>query len=412
MAIGACSAVAVAGLGAAAEADAYRLGGRTWAKRTVTYRVDVVRYRAPVNEAARQWNTSGVNFRFREIRSGRPDIVVRRLPVGPGARCFGVLGRATLGAVPRGVGFLQLNAACDNTFLIAVAVHELGHVLGLSHSNRSCAVMWASAINSCTDTRSNLPWETVCKPLRSDDVAGAIRRYGGKARPLPTNRVCVTKPTPPPVTGLAIAVNPAGSVAAARLTWTNPVSPALNRVVVNRNPTRCATLPGTPGISWAIRPGIAPVFGDEVVVRPAAAGAQAVADIANLPAGRTCWAVWTVGPQNRYLRAATVVVDYPGPATGASRIALTAAPAAGVDARLTWTNPDEPVTAVTVLASSGPCPADPSGFSGGSVAELGFVPGPAAFDIPPGTLAGTSCLALSFRGPGSATAGPFMVQVG
>ena len=90
--------------------------------------------------------------------------------------------------------------------------------MGLAHSNRTCALMSPSGGSGCGDERRVLPWEVFCRALRADDVAGAIRRYGGRARPLPADRICLTLPTLAPATDFKVEPNPAGSLAATRLT--------------------------------------------------------------------------------------------------------------------------------------------------------------------------------------------------
>lgn len=75
-----CAVAITAGSG---PAGAYRLGGKAWSRDVITYRVTVARDRAPMAEAARQWNISGVRLRFREVRSGRGDVVVRNLRCRP-----------------------------------------------------------------------------------------------------------------------------------------------------------------------------------------------------------------------------------------------------------------------------------------------------------------------------------------
>lgn len=387
-----------------APAGAYRLGGKAWARDVITYRVTVARHRAPMAEAARQWNTSGVRLRFREVRSGRADVVVRHLRVTKSAPCLGTVGRATLGFTRGFQSYLELHPRCSQLRLIGVAVHELGHVMGLAHSNRRCALMSPSGGSACSDTRGVLPWEVVCRGLRPDDVSGAIRRYGGRPRPLPTERICLAQPTPGPATDLKVELNPAGSLAATRLTWRNPVSSALRRIAINRNTGPCATYPAIPdGTSFVTRLGEPQIAGDPVGVLAPAGAVQSTVDF-DPEAGRVCYAVWTVGPDNRYVKAATVVVDHPGPAPlTAARIGLTAAaaPGPGVAARLTWQNTADPgLTHVHVLRSDAPCPADPTDYFGFRAGSVAFTPGPASFDDA-APLTGPTCYRLSFARQGS-----------
>ena len=421
----ACAVVAL-GMAAAApqRAEAYRLGGQVWPKRVITYRIVVPSFRPPVTAAIAQWNASGVKIRFREVRSGKADVIVKTLPVPrlppdilPRMEC-GITGAAGRGSLGYARGFqasVLLDRRCSQTTLIGVAVHEFGHVLGLNHSNRRCAVMNAAG-SDCADERRYLPWEYTCKVLRPDDVAGAIRRYGGRMRPMPTNRVCLGVPTPAPVSGLTVESNPADSIAPTRITWQNPSSQALKRIVVRRNHGACPNLPSAPGRFVSIRRNMTPLHGDFVADIPAVGGVQSVTDLEALAPGRTCYGVWAMGKNDVYLDGATVSVDHPGTVSAAARIGLVAAvsPAADIAARLTWVNPaDQGLADVQILWSDGACPADPAGFSGFSAGTVPATPGPAAFDHVSFAPVGPRCYGVMFRRAEIlSAAGSFVVQVG
>ena len=421
-----CVAAAL-GMSAAApqRAEAYRIGGKAWPKRVITYRVTVPAFRAPVTAAIAEWNASGVRLRFREVRSGKADVIVKtlkvpRLPpeVRPDMRCGivnGVAGRASLGYSRSFQAYVWLDRNCSQATLIGVAAHEFGHVMGLNHTNARCALMTASNA-PCANERHYLPWEYTCSVLRPDDVAGAIRRYGGKARPASGPRVCVRGPVPGPVSGATVEANPAGSIATSRITWQNPTSgPAPQRIVVKRNQGACPNLPSAPGRFVSIRPTLTALHGDLVADIPAVPGAQSTTDLDPMTPGRTCYAVWAVGPDDVYLDGATVVVDHPGTSTAPSRIGLVAQtdPAPDVPVRLTWVNPnDQGLADVLILRSDAACPATPSDFTRIFAGTVPSTPGPAVFDDLR-AVTGPRCYLVEFRrGAYPSTVASFLVQVG
>ena len=82
-------------------------------------------------------------------------------------------------------------------------------------------------------------WEKRCRLLEADDVAGAIRRYGGRANAL-APEFCDLYPPPPPPLTLTAGVDEDGFLA---IRWTPP--PGVTGTVVTVARDACSTDGGT-----------------------------------------------------------------------------------------------------------------------------------------------------------------------
>jgi Matrixin len=155
-----------------------------WPGGRVTY-VDTSGSGAAIEAAAGRWNRSGAGVRIvRAADRERADVVFVSDGAGLrsrcGPRCLGL--SSTIGRPAGGHATVMLNPAItgDPTALnVWVAMHELGHVLGLRHRQGSCSLMNAQAYDdSCSFARggpgrARLP----CGPATAD-VATAARLYG------------------------------------------------------------------------------------------------------------------------------------------------------------------------------------------------------------------------------------------
>ncbi len=170
----------------APSAEAYHISGRHWPGGRITVR-NTSPYPFAVAEAMRLWNASGIRVRFVASRSRDADLVIR----SPGSKATsafgGCAGIASLGYLDGRQAGMGLAAGCGDDVLTAKTIaHELGHVLGLAHEDRRCALMNPVLVNGAPrrcfapDAQQGGVWR--CRTLEADDLAGARRLYGGRPR--------------------------------------------------------------------------------------------------------------------------------------------------------------------------------------------------------------------------------------
>lgn len=300
-------------LAAGAPAGAYSLGGQAWNKRTI--KVDSAlgaKHEPAVRAALRAWSTSGVRIRLVRVRRGGD------LHILPGtARTIpgGAAGFAPIGMQPnRRIRILSSANSkpngLDYTFA-RIITHELGHAIGLGHSNRRCATMSPLVPNAPDCMKTTHFHEggvgSFCRLLQADDIRGAVKRYGGRVRLAPL--VCYRTPAPARPT-LAPAPSGDGQGMATHLTllWTAPTDyPARDRShltpVTTAAAGRCpGTRPKETNGYWSGPDGDAT---RTLSVEVPSGGPRY---------GRFCVTVWTLDDAGRVSPPASIWIERPAPA--------------------------------------------------------------------------------------------------
>jgi len=169
--------------------DAYRFAGDRWPNKTISVANHAPLYEPAVRAAIRAWNSARVGVRFVRAPASRARVVFRYRAGGSGpSGCEGIAGGTLVGYptpyIRTQVGVIK---RCRLPKLRKLtAAHELGHVLGLGHEDRRCALM-----NSVGSIATQLP--SRCAPggpasrrlLLPDDIAGARALYRRKPKPVP-----------------------------------------------------------------------------------------------------------------------------------------------------------------------------------------------------------------------------------
>lgn len=169
--------------------------------------------------------------------------------------------------------------------MAATVAHELGHVLGLGHVRKGCTVMFAGP-HGQTCPRRPKPWQLRCRLVEADDVRGAIRRYGGRMRPL-APEFCDATPAPGTPRELVASFDSAERTV--RVSWRNPPTAGVSVAQVSVEPGACP-----PRFSDPLGVGVQPGRRSTASVSPAGSGPHCVAVRARDRFGRTGAPVTTV----------------------------------------------------------------------------------------------------------------------
>ncbi len=175
------AAAALVACVAAPASQAYVIKGKPWPGGTIRYYNAAPDQAWPVARAVYVWNHSGARIRFVPSPLASAQLVIKHYSPN---RCVGHA-RATVGYVRQAIIELpqvdERSQLCNSYSSAHAVAHELGHVLGLGHEERGCALMnsrgtWSGA-EHC---RAEADWTWRCGLLEPDDVNGAVALYGGR----------------------------------------------------------------------------------------------------------------------------------------------------------------------------------------------------------------------------------------
>ncbi len=173
--------VALLAGGVTPAAQAHVILGKPWPGGTIRYYNAAADQAWPVARAVYVWNHSGAKVRFVPSSRASAQLVLKHFSHN---RCVGHA-RATVGHVRQATVELpridESSSICNSYSSAHAVAHELGHVLGLGHEERRCALMngvgtWRGA-QHC---RQEAVWTWRCGLLEPDDVSGAVKLYGGR----------------------------------------------------------------------------------------------------------------------------------------------------------------------------------------------------------------------------------------
>lgn len=339
----------------AGPASGYVIGGKRWPGHVIRYHNAFGADRQAVAAAVRDWNTSGVDVRFVAVPASQAQVTIVAMPgdffptvklPGVGVVSSDAAGFASVGEVPRGltlpspsgrerfrgahvwlwkVGSRHNGIAVSEGTMARIAVHELGHVLGLGHEPHTCAVMNAAFGSAC---HAPHPWIGLCAdPLQPDDIRGADALYGGRpAHGGP--RLCVIAPLPGHVHRLAAHIVDHSDGKAA-VGWTDPAGVSLRAQSIDPY-----TLDGQRSVHGYEVNG---VKGDchgqvgRLLASDVARAGNPVRTLVYLTPGKWCLRVRILDDFNRQGPVTTIVVTVPapgGPGAGTAPKAMFDAPEA------------------------------------------------------------------------------------
>jgi hypothetical protein len=298
----------------APSAEAYKLLGYRWPSRTITYYDSTGKaYGKNVAAAAAAWNKSGTKARWKKAPRSRARVLIRvnkKIPSAGLATYFG--GQRGVIDIQPGMKKMRQSKAEGEWVATTIMTHEMGHIMGLDHETRKCAVMQPAVGIGCPGPKD--PWQFRCRVLEPDDVKGGVVLFGGKVGKVGPE-FCDLSPAPGvPTDVTAVLFEGSGGFdeevpeTGVRISWTTPRGGEPQQVRVLRRQDTCPTSTDdkqATEVGWeTATPG----------------GSQSTVDQSGFPAaGSYCYAVFAIGAFNRPSPAGTATYQHTGPASPAYR---------------------------------------------------------------------------------------------
>ena len=286
-------------------AEAYQRLSYRWPSKTILYYDGTGKaYSKNVAAAAAAWNKSGQKARWKKTSKSRARVQIRvskNIPSAGLATYYG--GQRGLIQIQPGMKGLRDSKAEGDWIATTIMTHEMGHIMGLDHETKKCAVMQPAIGIGCPNPKD--PWQYRCRVLEPDDVRGGVALFGGKIGKVGPE-FCDRTPAPgAPADVTAVLVDagvdeldeavPAG----VRVSWTTPTVGEPQEIRVLRRQDACPA-------------GLTDKSAKEVGWEQATAGQrQFVVDATGfLGNGSYCYAVFAVGPFNRPGKPATATYEH------------------------------------------------------------------------------------------------------
>jgi hypothetical protein len=289
-------------------ADAYKRLNYRWPSKTILYYDATGKaYSKNVAAAAAAWNKSGQKARWKKTSRSRARVLImvnKKIPSAGLATYFGR--QRGLIEIQPGMKKMRESKAEGEWVATTIMTHEMGHIMGLDHETKKCAVMQPAIGIGCPGPKD--PWQFRCRVLETDDIRGGVALFGGKVGKVGPEFCDTTPPPGVPTDVDAVWLDNVGSDeedfaeangSGVRVSWLTPSSGEPLELRILRRQDTCPT-------------GVDDKAAKEVGWEQASAGqAQSIVDATGFPGdGAYCYAVFAIGPFSRPSAPATVAYQH------------------------------------------------------------------------------------------------------
>jgi Matrixin len=197
---------------------------RKWPGKTIPYYESLpAKWDWSLDQAVAHWNESGGKIKFVEVKRSKAKLVIGYGDTG-GADGVGTLGYQSRNFVNLSPAYKKADQYNPETrvWVGRLLTHELGHVLGFSHTTGQCSLMYpVYDFGVCETLPFDKPGYYNCRWIDKKLLRRFTQMYGGKPKRPPA--VCLIEALPDPLRSVAFSGgNTQGKPV--RITWLAPTA--------------------------------------------------------------------------------------------------------------------------------------------------------------------------------------------